>query len=476
MRALNPYAKTIAVFMTVVVSSLLVNNGLLNFLALIVLWFGIRLLWKPQFSPVFSFIFCYSWIQVSIKIFQANISNVEINQMPVMGGDVYWASVLSLFGLAVLAVGMRIGLGRAHSFWRSEFLSEVERRPPLFWFYCYAVALVMALSLEVFTFAVPPLSQLFLALANLKWAFFWIFTHVAFSGKGFIRWLWFVAFLLEFLLGVGGFFSSSKTVIFFTILGLMSSGVRLNGWRIATLSTVCVLLMTYAVAWTAIKGEQRGFLNQGLASQEVVVSYQDGIENIVKLVMHLNAAVMVDAVFALIDRIAYVEFFGEVLDVVPTRIPYENGALWADAIARPFMPRLFFPEKSIIDESVRTSQYTMREFAGIEQGTQVSLGYIADSYIDFGPWLMMAPLLALGWFMGRFYRWIVNLTWCRGAIGAGLGTATLFQMSSIEISNTKLFGGLIISMIMSWLVARWVVPTFYSPARPSVATANTKRQ
>lgn len=468
MRATSFDPKTIMFISIMMLSSMVVNNGLLNFLALLVLWLGIHLLWNPQISPVFSFVFIYSWIQASIRVFQANILNMEINQLAEMGGDVYWASALSLLGLAMLAMGMRFGLGQLDGFDRSEFRNELKGKPPIFWFYCYAAAFALSLILETIIYVVPGLSQPFFALANLKWAFFWLFTHVAFGKLGTIRWVWFLAFCLEFLIGISGFFSSFKTVIFFTILGMISSGIRLNGQRIAALAVLSAILITFGVAWTAIKGEQRGYLNKGVASQEVAVGLLDSIENIVILAGNLNASTMADASMILIDRITYVELFGEVIDIVPSQIPYENGALWGDAIARPFMPRLFFPEKSIIDESLRTIEYVRREFAGIDQGTQVSLGYIADSYIDFGPWLMMLPIFAVGWFMGMYYRWIVSLRWCRGAIGAGLGTATLFQMLSIEISNTKLFGGLIIGMLMSWVVARWVVPMFYTRKMPAV--------
>ncbi len=52
------------------------------------------------------------------------------------------------------------------------------------------------------------------------------------------------------------------------------------------------------------------------------------------------------ALDAIIDRIAYVDMFAVVLDMVPAYIPHENGALWWDALSRPFMPRMFFPEKT----------------------------------------------------------------------------------------------------------------------------------
>jgi hypothetical protein len=112
--------------------------------------------------------------------------------------------------------------------------------------------------------------------------------------------------------------------------------------------------------------------------------------------------------------------------------------------------------------------------ATAEQGTSISLGYMAESYIDFGPWLMMVPIFALGWLLGRFYRWMVNYPRSRGVIGTGLATATLFQAAFFESSITKMFGGLVVAMLMAWVVARWIVPKFYSPAQKARQSSVTK--
>lgn len=464
MQILNINRKTIVLLGAIIVSSFVVINSFLNFLALIVLWIGIRLLWKSQYSPVFVFIFIYSWLQATVKIFQANILNVYINTTLEFKTDIYLASVLALLGILILSIGMRLGLGGGNNYLRLDFERNLEFKSPFFWFYSYLAAMLIAFFLQTFTYIVPGLSQPILALANLKWAFFLLFTHVAFRGVGVIRLIWFFAFLLEFMMGFGGFFSNFKTVLFFTILGVLSSGLRINGWRILLLGIMIGFLITIGVVWTAIKSEHRSFLNQGYESQMVLVSFADNIGNIFKLIDNLDRTIISYAFTKLLDRIAYVEFFGEVINVVPSQIPYENGMLWWDAIIRPFMPRLLFPDKTAIDESMRASEYTTRIISGWDQGTQISLGYIADSYIDFGPWLMMLPILSIGWFVGRFYRWMVSLKSCGSAIGAGLGTAVVFQMSSIEISNTKLFGGLIVSMLMSWVVAKWIVPLFYRPS------------
>ena len=44
------------------------------------------------------------------------------------------------------------------------------------------------------------------------------------------------------------------------------------------------------------------------------------------------------------QRLMYFEFFGVVLDRVPTVLPYADGQIWLDAVRRPFMPRHSVPK------------------------------------------------------------------------------------------------------------------------------------
>ena len=87
----------------------------------------------------------------------------------------------------------------------------------------------------------------------------------------------------------------------------------------------------------------------------MTVAYPERMAKLAELVTQLDGNAMADASEQLLQRLAYVDFFGLVLNTVPTVLPHEGGALWWDAISRPFMPRLFFPEKTAIDDTVRTS-------------------------------------------------------------------------------------------------------------------------
>jgi len=373
------------------------------------------------------------------------------------------ATTLSLAGLAALALGMRLGVGPAMRTQDREVLTAADAvwdKPPGFWLNCYAVAFLVALAAQSVAYVVPALSQLFLALATLKLAFYLILIHVAMSRPGPERRLWLLAFVVELLLGFG-FFSGFKTVLFFTAFGMLSAGIKMNGLRMLGLVSIVALTLALGLGWTAVKKEQRRFLNQGIATQEVLVSYNDGIKNLVNLAGELDSADLVDAAADMAERISYVDFFSQVLVMVPAYVPHENGAVWADAIIRPFMPRLLFPNKTAVNDSERTNYYTGLTMSGVEAGTSISIGYIGESYIDFGRYLMMLPILILGWVFGRYYRWMVNYRYSRGVMGMSLASATLYQVAYLETSITKLVGGVVVAMLVSWIVARLVVPRFY---------------
>ena len=87
-------------------------NNLLALFALAVLLFVSWLLWRPRESPVLLFVVVYQWLQASIKIFHANWIGVDISNFASYGGDIELAIELSLVGIVVLAIGMRLGAGR----------------------------------------------------------------------------------------------------------------------------------------------------------------------------------------------------------------------------------------------------------------------------------------------------------------------------------------------------------------------------
>jgi hypothetical protein len=130
--------------------------------------------------------------------------------------------------------------------------------------------------------------------------------------------------------------------------------------------------------------------------------------------------------------------------------------MW-DAISRPFMPRILFSDKSIIDDTERTNFYT-GGVVGNYAGTSISLGWIAETYIDFGQYLMMGAILLIGYFYGRVYRWCLDGSGTRGLLGFGLASVVASAGVSLESSFTKTFGGVVVLILIVWVIGKFAVP------------------
>ncbi|MEL7111457.1 MAG: hypothetical protein AAGK93_00785, partial [Pseudomonadota bacterium] len=238
-----------------------------------------------------------------------------------------------------------------------------------------------------------------------------------------------------------------------------SPTTSLSDSRWALLSVGLVASATYmGILWTAIKGEYRSYVTQGSVTQSIQVSQTESMSAMVRMASSVDAERFSEATDELAERLSYIKFFGATLEYVPTQVPHENGSLSMDAISRPFMPRVFFPSKSIIDDSVRTAYYTGLEISGRERGTSISLGWVAELYIDFGKWFLPLAAMALGAFYGFIHRYLLNWRESAGIIGVAFSTSILIGALFLETSLTKVFGGVIASLIATWLVIKFFMP------------------
>jgi hypothetical protein len=439
------------------------SNSGLAFGAMVVLVIGCALLWRPGEPPILLYVFGFQWLQSALGIFDANLEGLTVSELAYQQdtpGNTELATALSLIGLLFLAIGMRIGAGPQRNFDGKLALDVVQRYPVSTWFKLAVAAWLIAATAQSVALFLPGLSQPLLALANLKWAFFLILTYATFSRPGQNKTPWLVFFGLEFLASLGGYFSTFKTVFLFTLIGVVASGVRIKLVQALALAVVGAIMVMLGVVWTAVKVEYRPYLSGGETAQIVTVGYVESLEKLVEITSNLTHDDLSDAADRLVSRIAYTGYFGAVLDYVPQIVPHENGALWLDAITRPFMPRLFFPEKAIIDESAQTNKYTGLGVSGMAEGTQISLGYMAESYVDFGEIGMTVPIFMLGLILGIIYQKLLRHPNSRGILGAALAAATLFSVSALEMGLAKLVGSLITVALVAWLSLTIVVPRF----------------
>ncbi len=97
------------------------------------------------------------------------------------------------------------------------------------------------------------------------------------------------------------------------------------------------------------------------------------------------------------------------MDRVPDIIPHEDGKVWVRKYTYVFEPRILFPNKPPYDATVKTVKYTGIRYAGQKKGTSFSLGYFADSYVDFGYIGMFFPLAMIGLVLAGIYRLFLGM-------------------------------------------------------------------
>ncbi len=429
----------------------------LAILAVAVLVAGCAALWRPGESPVLILTFCFHWLGAAVAVFHANWLDIDLFRYAQSGGDMRLATILSFLGLLCVAVGMRIGAGP----WRPQE-AEAARRialayPVSRWFALYCAACAASFAALAFVWVVPGLSQVMLAVAALRWAFFFALAYASLVRGGYAGAYFPLAFCGELAAALGTYFSDFRTVFIFAIYAALASGLRLTVRMQVGLAALVAALLCFGVVWTGIKEEYRYFVAEGAKQQIVTVDYATRLGKMVELAGALDARALGVSFDRTLHRLSYVEFFSVVLGFVPDQIGHENGALLADALTRPFLPRAFFPEKTAINDTDRTNLYT-GGLAGESEGTSISIGYIGEAYIDFGAYGMMAALFGIGCAYGLAYRLLSRSARCGSLVGMGLASAVLIAVGGLESSVTKVAGALVVSLLVAWLFARFVVP------------------
>jgi hypothetical protein len=413
-------------------------NGLLTSFAIIVLPIAVKLLWVRGEPPVLVFACAMQWLQASAAVFYTNINHVSLSQT--FGtSQLEDASWLSLTAILVVAAGMRVAL-----LWRGPTrhpaMATVATKVNLLKaFFLYFITSLLGTQLSNYAGLVSGLAQLLVAAAAIKWVFVYILAYcVLEQQRGFS--LLALLVIIEVAVGLLGYFAGFKSVFFIVAVAALASPLALGGRRLAIVLAAIVCLLALGTFWTAIKTEYREYLNQGTGQQTVMMPVEDRAAKLGELFDRFTWNDFENGIEAMVLRVSYVYYFALAMINVPDAIPYENGALWWGTLQHTFMPRLFFPDKPTLDDSERTMLYTGLMVSGAEQGTSIGIGYVGESYIDFGPIGMFAPIFCLGCFYGAIYR-VFALRSRHVLLGSAVAAAILvFGAYTIETSNIKLVG------------------------------------
>jgi hypothetical protein len=264
--------------------------------------------------------------------------------------------------------------------------------------------------------------------------------------------------MIEFAFSIGGFFASFKDVFIFSLFGLAASNVRFRSRVLIPAAILSAFMIALSLVWTAIKPEYRSVVNAGTGQQVVLLDYSDRVGELGRLVGNLDGLALQAAANDLFSRLMYHVFFGAAVQTVPAVLPHAYGAIWGEAISRPLMPRLLFPDKRAINDSELTNQYTRLGVATADRGASISLGYMAEAYIDFGPILMFLPIIAFGAGLGTFYKWLFNQPGYRIIVGICLAPFALMPAHMAETSILKIIPSLLLTFLASVVVIKFLAP------------------
>lgn len=393
------------------------------------------------------------WLSITIKLFYADFSGVPYVGLS-SSVNIVQTTYLSLTGFCVFCFGLWLAVKDLKL--TNEKMNELFSSPVNFKriLIVYAVVSVLNTTLKSFVFFIPGLAQLFSGLLQMKLGFLFLLLFYAFKTR---KNLWLVLFIIivEIILSLFSYFSSFKDIIITAIVIIALFPIRLSV-RESVFAFILAGGFLYSIfIWQTVKGDYRKFLSAGERSQNVVVSQEDALKKLQELSEKSGNANKDDVLYQTIDRVSYIEFFSQSTENVPLRIPYENGRLWTENILHVLQPRIFFPNKEAIDDSKMVNKYATRKVAGAKQGASFSLGFMAESYIDFGPYFMFIPIFLVGWLLGFIYKTImlqsINYLW-----GFTMVSSLWININCNGTPGTKVLGWILMYYI-AFLFFRYVL-------------------
>lgn len=465
-RSRSAYLRLGAPMWVVIIPTLMIvvalsTEPILTLGSLLVLILGAHLLWRPGEPPILFAAFFLQWLQISLSLFRASFYGVDLDELYLGSNGIIAATWLSLFGLVALAWGVRLMLrGVGPGAWQ-VLVSEIQQYSLKKAFVTYCIAQVIFFELETVAWWYPGLAQPLLALSNLRWVFFFVVATIVFAKKRGYSVL-VVLFLFEMARGFLSFFSDFTMVFLIAALAFITVRPRISAWTLAITSVMFAGVLVLSAAWSVVKVDYRRFLNGNTGQQLIVVDPMDQLVRISDLMVNQGFTNLSDGFDRLARRIEYTYYFGRVVDRVPRMLPYDDGALWGNAIARVFMPRLLFPDKAAIAPEVLTTQHYSGLVLtwGTNNTTEVPLGYMAESYIDFGPIGMFVPIFLLGLLFGAQYRYVIRrpryLLFSYGA-----APVILLPMTQFGWSIAKILGGNITSFAAFYVTMLFVIPRIH---------------
>jgi hypothetical protein len=426
-----------------------------SFLVLIIIF---ALFYKENEPPVIVAALGFQWLSIVvgyIYLIFSDASQIDLLWRPVYSlpkiDDAYW---LSIVGLLAFSIGLKIATFRTNLNLSGNALIEKYDTLKIIIIYI-AFSLIFEPLASALRFVVPGLFQALNVLTYFKWTLFFLMVYISFK-KNEYKTMVFAIIGVQTLLGFTGFFSEFKDFLILLPLVYLSFNQIKGSKQIITIILAVAILINIGAIWSYVKVEYRTYLSGGERSQAVTVSKQDALKKLWELSTSINSETYSLGFEALVKRIYFIEYFSATINNIPYFRPYMGGENWSKSIQHIFMPRLFFPNKEAIDDSKQTYLLTGIEVATADKGTSISTGYMAESYADYGPYMMHLAILVLGFVLGLIYKILLNKS-LNGLWGFALIFPMFFLLNINGRALIKIFGDTAYFFIIFYFIKRFAV-------------------
>lgn len=443
------------IFVFGVAYAILSTNTLLTISAISVPFLIMKLVWRKGDSPILFMAMLIQWIAITVKVFYANYTGedfVEVHDYP---DEIITAFYSSLLGLIAVCFGINLALRSLKVEDKENFKLEKEDYNFNKLTQVYVICSIAYPILFALSFTLGGLQQPLSKFIEFKWAIFFLFMLYSFQTGQYKIFIMVACY--EILLSFTGYFSAFKDYFFALFIGmLMVFGKRIKPQHLFPMLLIISIGVYFLMLWQYVKPEYRKYLSGGEEAQVSVRSTEESLSKLFELVANAGPEAIKEGFEYTVNRLEYIDFFSAAITQVPQNIAHTNGELWSGAFGRIFQPRLLFPNKKIIDDSEKASLYTGQEFYGADRGTSVSLGYFAETYVDFGLVGMHFMLCAFGFMIGTIYKYVIH-----SAPNIVIGTALVFPMFFVifnfETALDKIVGALFMYFVMYIIVRRFAL-------------------
>ena len=162
--------------------------------------------------------------------------------------------------------------------------------------------------MEAVAFSVPAVTQLILAVANLKLALIYLlFYRVLEQRKGYP--LLVAAFTLEMMFGFLGYFAAFKYVFFLLLIAALTAPGSFRGKRGVIALTAALAILVMGAFWSSIKDEYRSFLSGETGSQQAEITLSDRASKLLDSTTNFSWAQFDQGFQQMLGRISYIDYF-----------------------------------------------------------------------------------------------------------------------------------------------------------------------